>query len=162
VRALAGADEEQGQKTLHPHWQIWVEVFNQTLRNALFDNNHKTRNKARQTFQQHIDNVVSTSYGPQFCITHKCIGEKDQETLKTGIPESLFKEKEPDCLRRVRHKDLCNNFGGCIMFCQDCEQPISTTDIANQSLKWWKVTFIQGARAQDKRPDTNIPLSQER
>jgi hypothetical protein len=24
VRAFAGADEEQGQKTLHQHWQIWV------------------------------------------------------------------------------------------------------------------------------------------
>ncbi len=109
VWAYAGADEEQGQKTLHQHWQIWVEGIDQTLRNALFDNDHKTRNKARQTFQQHIDNVVRTSYGPQFCITHKCSGEKDQETLKTGIPESLFKEKEPDCLRWVRHKDLCND-----------------------------------------------------
>jgi hypothetical protein len=48
------------------------------------------------------------------------------------------------------------------MFCQDCEQPISTTDIVNQSLKWWKDTIIQGARAQDKLPDTNIPLSPER
>ncbi len=97
MQAFAGADEEQGQKTLHQHWQIWVKKIDQTLRNSLFDNDHKTRNKARQTFQQHIDNVVSTSYGTQFCITHKCIGEKDQETLKTGIPESLFKEKEPDC-----------------------------------------------------------------
>ncbi len=76
-----------------------MEEINQTFRNALFDNDHKIRTKARQTFQQHIDKVVSTSYGPQFCITHKCIGEKDQETLKTGIAESLFKEKEPDWLR---------------------------------------------------------------
>jgi hypothetical protein len=76
-----------------------LEEINQTLRNALIDNDHKTRSKARQMLQQHIDNVVSTSYGPQFCITLKCIGEKDQETLKTGIPERLIKEKEPDCLR---------------------------------------------------------------
>jgi hypothetical protein len=48
------------------------------------------------------------------------------------------------------------------MFCQDCEQPISTTDIVNQSLKRWKDTVIQGARAQDKWPDTIIPLSPER
>jgi hypothetical protein len=34
------------------------------------------------------------------------------------------------------------------MFCQDCEQPISTTDIVNHSLKRWKDTVIQGARAQ--------------
>jgi hypothetical protein len=48
------------------------------------------------------------------------------------------------------------------MFCQDCEQPISTTDIVNQSLKWWKDTVIQGVKAQNKRSDTNIPLSPER
>ncbi len=82
--------------------------------------------------------------------------------MKTGIPESLFKEKEPDCLRWARHIDLCNDIGGGIMFCQDCEQPISITDIVNQSLKRWKDTVIQGARAQDKRPDTNIPVSPER
>jgi hypothetical protein len=46
VRAFAGADEKQDLKTLHQHWQIWVEEINQTLRNALFDNDHKTRNKA--------------------------------------------------------------------------------------------------------------------
>jgi hypothetical protein len=53
VLAFAGADEEQGQRTLHQHWQIWVKEINQTLKNALFDNDHKTRNKASQTFQQH-------------------------------------------------------------------------------------------------------------
>jgi hypothetical protein len=132
------------------------------LRNALFDNDNKTRNKTRQFFQQHIENFVSTSYGPQFCITHKYIGKKDQETLKTGILESIFKDKEPDCLHQARYKDLCNDIGGGIMFCQDCEQPISTTDIVNRSLKQWKDTVIQGARAQDKWPDTNIPLSPER
>ncbi len=82
--------------------------------------------------------------------------------MKTGIPERLFKKKEPDCLHQARHKDLCNNIGGGIMFYQDCEHPISTTDIVNQSLKRWKDTIIQGARAQDKRPDTNILLSPER
>jgi hypothetical protein len=148
VQAFASTDEEQGQKTLHQHWQIWAEVINQTLRNALFDNDNKTRNKARQTFQQHIDNVVSTSYGPQFCITHKCVGEKNQETLKTGIPENIFKEKKPDCLPWARHKELCYDIRG--GFCKDCEQPISITDIVNQSLKRWKDTVIQGARAQDK------------
>jgi hypothetical protein len=139
-----------------------VEEIKQTFRNALFDNDHKIRTKARQTFQQHIDKVVSTSYGPQFCITHKCIGEKDQEKLKTGIAESLFKEKEPTWLRWARHKDSCKVIVGGIMFCQDCEQTMSTTDIANQSLKRWKDTVIQGARAHDKRPDTNIPLSPKR
>ena len=48
------------------------------------------------------------------------------------------------------------------MFCEDCEQTISTTDIINQSLKRWKGNVIQGIRAQDNRPDTVIPLSPAR
>ncbi len=31
VLAFSGADEEQGRKTLHQHWQIWVQELNQTL-----------------------------------------------------------------------------------------------------------------------------------
>jgi hypothetical protein len=28
VQAFAGADEEEGPKTLHQHWQTWVEEIN--------------------------------------------------------------------------------------------------------------------------------------
>ncbi len=132
---LAGANEEQGRKTLHQHWQIWVEDMNQSLRNALFDKDNNTRNKARQTFIKNIDNLISTSYGPQFCIIHKCISKSDQEELKTDIPENIFKEKDPDCFQKARHKELYDNVRGRIMFCKDCEKTISTTDIVNQSLK---------------------------
>jgi hypothetical protein len=31
VLAFSGADEEQDCKTLHQHWQIWVQELNQTL-----------------------------------------------------------------------------------------------------------------------------------
>ncbi len=31
VLAFLGADEEKGRKTLHQHWQIWVQELNQTL-----------------------------------------------------------------------------------------------------------------------------------
>ena len=36
VIAFAGADEEQGRKTLHQHWQIWVKEINQTVRIPCF------------------------------------------------------------------------------------------------------------------------------
>ena len=36
VVAFSAADEEQGRKTLHPHWQIWVTEINQTVQNCLF------------------------------------------------------------------------------------------------------------------------------
>ncbi len=36
VLEFSAADEEQGRETLHPHWQIWVKEYDQTLRNSLF------------------------------------------------------------------------------------------------------------------------------
>ena len=97
VWAFAGTDKEQGRKTPHRHWQIWVEEINQSLQNALFDKDSNTRNKARQTFQEHIDNLISTSYGPQFCVTHKCKDGNNQETMKNDIPKNIYQEKDPSC-----------------------------------------------------------------
>ena len=37
VKAFTAAYEEQGRKTLHRHWQIWVKELSQTLRNSLLD-----------------------------------------------------------------------------------------------------------------------------
>jgi hypothetical protein len=37
VLAFSGADQEQGLKTLHQHWKIWVQELNQTLQDCLFD-----------------------------------------------------------------------------------------------------------------------------
>ena len=50
VCAFFAADEEQGRKTLHRHWQIWIEEMNQTLRNALFDNDPNKRKKHERNF----------------------------------------------------------------------------------------------------------------
>jgi hypothetical protein len=52
VLAFAGADKEQGRKTLHQHWQIWVKELSQTLRNLLFHKNVKIKHKARRSFAE--------------------------------------------------------------------------------------------------------------
>ena len=46
VTRFAAADEEQGRKTLHRHWQIWVEELNQSVRDYLFHKDTKTRTDA--------------------------------------------------------------------------------------------------------------------
>ncbi len=69
VLAFSGADEEQGRKTLHQHWQIWVQELNQTLQDCLFDTDATKKKDAQKTFCQHINNVISASYGPDLSIT---------------------------------------------------------------------------------------------
>ncbi len=50
VVAFSVADEEEGSKTLHWHWQIWVTEINQTLENCLFHEDITKRNIARKKF----------------------------------------------------------------------------------------------------------------
>ncbi len=104
VIAFAGADEEQGRKTLHRHWQIWVEEIDQTIRNCLFHKDNTTRAEARNIFLKHIDDIISASYGSDLYILHRCVDKDQNEELKIDIADNLLKEKKVD-FRRVRHKD---------------------------------------------------------
>jgi hypothetical protein len=53
VLAFLAADEEQGRKILHCHWQIWVEEIDQTLINCLFNEDISVRNM-QETFFANI------------------------------------------------------------------------------------------------------------
>jgi hypothetical protein len=142
--AFFGADEEQGRKTLHHHWQLWVQELNQTLRDCLFDTDATKRKEARKIFCQQIDYVISACYGPELIITHTCIDGDENEQNKVDIPVNLFREKDPANFRRARHKELCDEDNGCIMYCPDCTQTVSTKDIVNKALQRWKDCLIPG------------------
>jgi hypothetical protein len=158
IIAFFAADEEQARKTLHGHWQIWIKEMNQILRNALFDNDHKTRSQARKKFKNFIDESMSASFDAELVITHNCINNSNNEQARKELPNNIFKEKDPDYFRQARNKNFCNDIHGGIMFCGQCNDTISTVDIVNQSLKRWKDDILTGIRAQDNRPDTNLPL----
>jgi hypothetical protein len=134
VIAFAGADEEQGSKTLHQHWQIWSKKIKQTVRDSLFHKDTKTRTDAQNSFLKHINNVIWANYGSDLCITHKCIDKNENEEMKTGIANNLFKDKDPCYFWQGRHKDLCNEVKGGIMYCGECNKTIKTVDIVNKSL----------------------------
>ncbi len=149
-------------KTFHRHWQIWVQELNQTLQDCLFDMDANKKKDAQKTFCQHIDNVISASYGPDLSITHRCIDGDENEQLKIGIANKLLREKDPTHFRHARHKELYDEVKGGIVYCPDCNQTMSTIDIVNNTLQRWKDCLIPGDRAQHNRPDTMILLSQER
>ncbi len=65
VVAFSAADEEQGRKTLHCHWQIWVKEINQTVWNCLFYEDITIKDKARKTLCKQINNVIIASYGEE-------------------------------------------------------------------------------------------------
>ncbi len=129
---------------------------------CLFDTDATKRKDARKTFCQHINNVISASYGPDLSITHRCIDRDENEQLKIGIANNLFREKDPTHFCCARQKEMYDEVNWGIMYCPDCKQTMSTIDIVNKALQRWKDCLIPGDRAQHNRPDTMIPLSKER
>ncbi len=93
--AFFAAGEEQGRKTLHCHWQIWVKEIDKTLRNCLFHEDYTINDIARKTFCKQIDNVISAGYGSEFRITHKCVIKKNDLVNKQDMAEVLFQEQDP-------------------------------------------------------------------
>ncbi len=55
VLIISAADEEEGGKTFHRHWQIWVKEIDQTQQNCLFHEDISVRNTARNLHCKHID-----------------------------------------------------------------------------------------------------------
>jgi hypothetical protein len=128
----------------------------------LFDTDATKRKNAQKTFCQHIDNVISACYEPDLSITHRCIDVDENEQIKVDTAKNLFREKDPTVFRLARHKKLCDEVKGGIMYCPDCTQTVSTIDIVNKTLQRWKDCLIPGDGAQYNRPDEMIPLSKER
>jgi hypothetical protein len=94
VVAFSAADEGQGRKTLHRHWQIWVTEINQTVQNCLFHEDITIRDRARKTFCQQINNVITASYGAELCITHNCLNENNVVVCKHDMVQNLFQEQD--------------------------------------------------------------------
>jgi hypothetical protein len=93
---------------------------------------------------------------------HRCIGGDENEQLKIGIANKLFREKDSTHFHCVRHKELYDEVEGAIMYCPDCNQTVSTIDIVIKALQRWTDCLIPGDRVQHNRQDTMIPLSKER
>jgi hypothetical protein len=106
VVAFSVADEEQGRKTLHCHWQIWVKEINQTVQKKLFHEDITIRDRARKTFCKQIDSVITTSYGEELCIAHNCLNENNDVVHKQEMVQNIFQEQDPCTFRRARHKEL--------------------------------------------------------
>ena len=135
VLEFSTADEEQGRKTLHRHWQIWVKEIDQTLRIFLFHEDMCVKNTARNIFCKHVDTVITVSYGSEFCITRKCNNIYDDTVSKHDTPEILFQEQNASTFHCLRHKELCTEIQGKVMSCSNCQKTISSSDIVNQSLQ---------------------------
>ncbi len=91
----------------------------------MFHEDDTARDIARKPFCEHIDNVITASYGSEFRITHKYVEEGNDFVSKQDIAEVLFQERDPYIFQYARHKELCADIQGGLMACSDCGEIIS-------------------------------------
>lgn len=140
VLAFARTDEEQGRKTLHSHWQIWVEYFN-ACRDALYEENDAIRTAARSAFVEYVDEVISASYGSEFTVSHTCPAAENGVITKPV--SEIYKEcDDKNVLRKGRHKDHCLDIRGKVLECKECGVKASTSSVADMGIRNWRDTCI--------------------
>ena len=123
LEAWARTDEEQGRKTLHGHWLLWVRNINE-IREALHSKDLAQREAARQSFLQYVDKVICAHYDSDFVVDHEC-----QHGVVSGTAADMFKEVDVHTYREARHKDACLKHKGRLMFCPECKQRYSPEEV---------------------------------
>ena len=111
----APADEEQGRKTLHSHWQIWTEELTQNLRDSLFDNDPKKKTAARTRFSRLIDQLLHTSYGPDLVVSQTCNQVNVQVSPNATPASTIFTDRKAQVFRDARNKTLSCDLQGRVM-----------------------------------------------
>lgn len=157
VVAFAPADEEQGRKTLHRHIQLWVKEVDHDLRSELFHEDEGLKQKARTKFQNYIDKIMSTTFGPDLLIPLSN-STSDEADLTTG--GNAFSDAPPQKFRDARHKDLCKDIQGKVIKCGSQNELISPVTLINHSLTTWRKHAMHDTK--QNRPDTFLPLSDEK
>jgi len=100
LEARARANEEQGRKSLHSHWQLWIKGIN-GYRTHFYHKDDAVKSKARKTFLGYVDKVMTATYGDDFIITDNCDCSNDGPVVAKKA-KAIFKECELQVLTGFR------------------------------------------------------------
>jgi hypothetical protein len=147
TKAWCAAVEEQGRKTLHAHYLIWLEGWSE-LREQLYSSDPEVRATAGDELASFVDHVVSTKLHADMdesrSTMHYC---KPHDQSK---PANLEFCSEQD-LRNLRYKAGVSSLGDrAIARCKDCETTFSSEDLAENLLTSLRAG---GDRAREGRMD---------
>ena len=176
VVAFAPADEEQGRKTLHSHWQIWTKELNSELRDDLFAKDPQRRATARKKFFNIVDHLMHTRYECDLEVELNCnrpLGgsqpiTESPTTLEEGVnhifrniglapitnPPATLEDRDKQIFRNARHKGLSKDIKGHVIQCAACDTTVPTADIINFALGSWRELAIKDG----SNIDVTLPL----
>ena len=134
VEAFCAAIEEQGRKTLHGHWIIWLKNWAELLK-GLRSEKVAVREQAARELEAYIDSIMSTKLfgGDETLINVACAHECS--TGMTPNPPEICSDQD---LRNLRYKHGNSSLGKHQCFqCTDCAEKFTVDDLVNNVIAEW-------------------------
>jgi hypothetical protein len=127
------AIEEQGRKTLHSHWILYVKEWS-TLLQGLYSNDTLERSRAAAKLSTYVESVFSTKlFGLDKNIT-KMAYKHDCSVLQPPMPKICSDQD----LRNLRFKHGESNFKGeNFLICGECEKVFSSKELVDNVITDW-------------------------
>ena len=124
LRAYTMSVEEQGRKTLHGHFLLWIKELDKLLdRITAATATEEVRSPLVAKLRQYIDTIMSTKlHGTPL----KCAYAHDCKLEDAPKPEPVPHQE----LRHLRHKKGCYVGEGIVARCPKCDHPLNSEQLA--------------------------------
>ena len=103
VISFSPENNKQGRHMVHRHFQIWIEEFDQTLRDHMSNKDPGIQKTTRISAIQMLDNLISSSYGCEFLVKH------DSWPAFTDVSLNITKTWLPNQFMSCWQTLLCQN-----------------------------------------------------
>ena len=138
--AWSAAAEEQGRKTLHNHWILWVKDWSKMLA-GLHAADPLTRQHAKEDLEQYVNSVLSNDlFGTSkpsresIAIEKAAYAHECKEEEQNVIPELCSDQS----LRNLRFKHGKSEYGdNNIVCCSECGHKFSAEELVENVMKTW-------------------------
>ena len=126
VQAYSQAVEEQGRKTLHSHFLLWIPDLQAHIRKMLASRDDNTRKPLIAKLKRYVDTIASTKLHARYTVAN----------LHSDCDDPLSKCSN-QATRDMRHKVGCKMREGIVASCEKCKRNFNSeqiaTDILNKS-----------------------------
>ena len=161
------ATEEQGRKTLHGHFLLFIKDWDKMNHDLQLANKSKEFKLAKEKVKKFYENACSaelfSDFGPNNSLDGQAIffhepcrpvrSQQNRRFTADYIGDDIF--------RQMRHKEKCQFFNGIIGTCNVCKIQFTAQDIVETALRYhFKETknYISSMEHSTKRQRTNTNI----
>ena len=159
------ATEEQGRKTLHGHYLLFVKNWKTVLENLQKRDNSRNFIQSVKSATKFYNSICSARLFGDFDPPSGCMNQQpvfhhncERSARRARVMRYTCVDVSSQALREMRHKQLCHEHNGHIATCPKCSHEFRVNDIVTTALNCHlgKGSHLYGFPDSRKRLDTYV------